>query len=994
LAMAFQDVEQQEAARQRWSNLAKSWAYRDEDIGYRSYREEEAVVPLKTKRKAAYQVGVVVDACLRKMAAVGLADFAEREGEPAATWPTLSLSMDQGSDNMSFAYYSMYHQQLNVQYWWDMSHGVWRDVDLAINSCGLRPWVRLCCLAFNLGHGPWEEGSRYWQMRSSFSEYLQMTDTTDPLFVKYLERLARDFGIDISQGGAEEAVRQQLIASWSARTKGEKCVMCRFGKFVDVARDRDDSLTSMLMQGLYMGLSENMFTLQDFRNSLVRKQEAEDNAGDEDIGSTKRSANVAAKMRSACKNNVMCMVLVFQDRQTQPKLRIMWRCLEPIRKWYGLQSQELRDVFQVEHWVARQLKGEMDLSLQETLGSLEDGELLQFVGFAVDSLDKYEVVDLESPMVAQQGELAQLQAKWVLSLVGNRLRRVMWLQHGWVGRQALLLGDDADNETMEMRADYECYQAMCSRKEAWWRKASERCYMVTTPVRQLLSLLQQSDWVVAPEVEEHVRARLRSVVQSKICEDLASRGRRAEQHRQNAVIADKALWASMIESKVLSETHHYKELDVASSAQDHEGQSVLKGNQIFENRHKDAPAWLRGILGARPITTWYSSTALGGNQVYCDVILAKHYLSLGDDWARASSTWISNFVPLGLFFRNTKEKEAGKKEGQWYLSLGTVCSTVLMGWPCVSVYKEGALDCFRVRKDKEARVRYFVVDSFDSWSACSARWMSPAEQVSSGWRSPREAAAEPALLARPDAAPRSLLEEAAHCCFWDLGQLMLNKLVQYGSLEEKCANCSTAALLNVLLQEILPGVSEDQRFNILGKRATFSDDWAEVLESLEDAEELVPKTDMRDYEQEKETVSKTIRSQKEYRDEVFAMKKAMRAKKAKLEKAPWGADGAWPPGCVDLCKASELLPPESKLYRDPANERWQVFLLGRTRSHAWLKYGYSESLRRTVAAAWQVYMWSQGMSLDACPVAGLWTSPGPAAPKAKGAAKAKAKAAA
>ena len=361
IALETGDSGQQAACRADWAKKARSWCEMRGLKEHDGLDDDEG--PVMKKRKASFNLGLAVDGILQKVTGVGFDHFKVPDEEsqrlPPEKWPYLSLAMDQASDNMSLSFFLRYKMMVNLDCWWDMSHGVWRDVDLTVGDLGLRPFVRMATIGLNLGHGPWEDGSRYHQLQESMNEFFGLASPEDPLFTSLLPKLAADVGFQdrATEAGIEIEIWNHLKDLWGERKKGEKVALCRFGKFSEVAQTKDHLFHFSLLKSLYLGMQEDMFDAQTFRAAIEKKKLAEKRDGVEEGSAVKRGNDCVNALRAACKNNVHTMVLVWTDPLTQPRLRVMFHFTRHLKQWYGTQSHVLRSCQASLEWVKAQTMG-------------------------------------------------------------------------------------------------------------------------------------------------------------------------------------------------------------------------------------------------------------------------------------------------------------------------------------------------------------------------------------------------------------------------------------------------------------------------------------------------------------------------------------------------------------------------------------------------------------------------------------------------------------
>jgi hypothetical protein len=81
--------------------------------------------------------------------------------------------MDKGSDGESAMNALVYKFGLNLWQWPDPSHGVNRDIDLALKHCNLYHFWLLMLVSWNLPFGPDKDDLRYHQLRDAMKSYFK-----------------------------------------------------------------------------------------------------------------------------------------------------------------------------------------------------------------------------------------------------------------------------------------------------------------------------------------------------------------------------------------------------------------------------------------------------------------------------------------------------------------------------------------------------------------------------------------------------------------------------------------------------------------------------------------------------------------------------------------------------------------------------------------------------------------------------------------------------
>ena len=114
---------------------------------------------------------VAVDNALRAISGKGLKDFQITEEELAnpsspLEWPLLMGVADKGPDGVCSVNYCR-KLRINMDMFWDGSHGAWGSGRDGIAAAGLGTHVYLMNIAYNAGHGEWKDGVRYEQIKDA-----------------------------------------------------------------------------------------------------------------------------------------------------------------------------------------------------------------------------------------------------------------------------------------------------------------------------------------------------------------------------------------------------------------------------------------------------------------------------------------------------------------------------------------------------------------------------------------------------------------------------------------------------------------------------------------------------------------------------------------------------------------------------------------------------------------------------------------------------------
>lgn len=191
----------------------------------------DAPPPARKKRRVkTYSLMLMIDNMVRNHigAGKGLEVFrveADEQGTLPSpySWRHLSVTSDQGSDNVCAVGY-LKHLGLNLQEWYDPSHGAWNDGKLALKDTQLWCHQLLMMGAMNVSYGSTFAPPRLQQLREGAQEYLENTNPNDcPVFLENLQQLLLEQGqgilptdvgaVEVEGSGGGECARGAFVES-------------------------------------------------------------------------------------------------------------------------------------------------------------------------------------------------------------------------------------------------------------------------------------------------------------------------------------------------------------------------------------------------------------------------------------------------------------------------------------------------------------------------------------------------------------------------------------------------------------------------------------------------------------------------------------------------------------------------------------------------------------------------------------------------------------
>ena len=150
--------------------------------------------------------------------------FKPAAGASPESWPCATVTVDQGSDGWSAAWFLQMAMGVNMMLMFDWSHRTWNDVSLAISDCGLTYYCLLTIIILNCDHGPWN-GHKWWhEVKAGGYEYTrQVAGDNDPLFEASLHQMCHDIDDGCEALSSEDAKNScsKLCRRWSSARRKE-----------------------------------------------------------------------------------------------------------------------------------------------------------------------------------------------------------------------------------------------------------------------------------------------------------------------------------------------------------------------------------------------------------------------------------------------------------------------------------------------------------------------------------------------------------------------------------------------------------------------------------------------------------------------------------------------------------------------------------------------------------------------------------------------------
>lgn len=358
--------------------------------------EETAGFVRAIRRKKSDQWAVCLGNALRIGAARSLEDFhlpSDKRPSDPLQWPWLGIVADQGSAGAC-----------NVEPFWDPSHRGWNCVKAGVRSAGLWCHMILHIMAFNSGHGPWQDDMRF-QLRDVVEANLgSLRLEQDDVFQLVLLGMLADADEQhmIAELGIQELMRERLKEGMCWYRKFDHVSTNRFFGALRRFRLHEDKLWHSRLYGLMvccleLGLlskSSVTATLRDARFAPLAE------AGSR---STSKAWDEARVVKAAAQNTLHMTLLVYGNVENQWRQRIIGFVAAPVEDWHSAQNRLLRDAGSNEAWLYEQCASGYANHHQSVAGRVSSPVDLTRFGLEVrfDNL-MHGFVELDDAQCAQQ----------------------------------------------------------------------------------------------------------------------------------------------------------------------------------------------------------------------------------------------------------------------------------------------------------------------------------------------------------------------------------------------------------------------------------------------------------------------------------------------------------------------------------------------------------------------------------------------------------------
>jgi hypothetical protein len=559
-------------------------------------------------------------------------------------------------------------------------------------------------------------------------------------------------------------------------------------------------------------------------------------------------------------------------------------------------------------------------------------------------------------LIFRDSELANKVGTFVVNLLCRRMMTDAWYSEGLPGRLAAIMNEAvAPTYLAKLKCDWEIWLKVCTKPGAFWKKAVKRSPFGLLFVQQVIQVAIEGNWMVTGKLVKVVSEAFQGFGQTKIVEDGWNKERHAEvQGNKNKRMKKSRMWMTLVESQVLGKVHRFDEVPYRDEPLDF-GLKDMNIDALFQPTLKGVSLDVSGLVSKQQTPPWYSPAPLSYLGHVADLSLYrfceehKCYAVAGDSWL----TILVNGTNLCL-----KHK---KIHNVFYFAHANYSGVAAVGWPAVEAHGRGGKVYYRpsATAKPEDTAMLHIMD-LDSWDAFTYKWIGPLQlakqfNVDDG-----------VLSVVPDHPPENFFKCCARQAFFKLPKTPLQQLARYKGLDTDPSH-TLLELVEMLVLKAFPKMTDTELLSILRLRVHVKDAMCDVLDSI-DLVQLGSKDDekqmalvQKDMQDEEVQVKEFTEEFKQFEQKAIAKNK--NTKKVPLKVGPTGKPypkklpdfqdfALW----SDVQTITDLLPPDdSKVFKDIVGHRFQLFwtVSRKTRSSAWLRYGYGGAVQRTLKLAWE-----------------------------------------
>ena len=580
----------------------------------------------------------------------GLRDFSHTAMRDKWTswrdWHHLSLVSDQGSDMVSAMHAVEYCKELKlvVTTYYDIEHGVNRNVWGAIDSVGYKPLMMLVMCVLNLPSQPDDSDLRFRQVRDLMTDhYNTMTPETSPIFQFLSSEMHKERRSEVhcEEGeNKDQALWRVLKQDSYFRTKPDRCCIARFCAIVGSARRLLETWYSTSFELAVSAIESNMITSRALPK-IALKTSGQDVAsvGEEGTTSRKVVGVVDRTLRSCGANGVVISLGVIANEANRRHVAIVVGPGTKAMQWSGECSTRMRSVKDNQAWLIEQLQGGLCkhvCDIFQILGEQQFLTLAEFLPVLDSNLSENELV--------YEDEFAGFAGRFVLALGRNQLRRFLWM-FGYPHRLTLLLGSDAEAAaTMrDFEQDLTTHRAMLRLPDppSIVIEYIRRSHFNKVSVQQVVEACSELGFRPSEPVRELLDERTRTIMTSTSVEHLNKWQKNSRQVANwgGRYRRPQTCLAASVRGNVLGNLHRYTPLPKDLPAQVAPAPLQREDLCVLPEPSMD----FTSVKGTSAKAPYYSPTAVGVPTLVADIAVLRQ---VGGRFEKLEGAWrVSSQMP-------------------------------------------------------------------------------------------------------------------------------------------------------------------------------------------------------------------------------------------------------------------------------------------------------------------------------------------------------------
>lgn len=245
-------------------------------------------------------------------------------------WPSMTLAMDMGGDNMA-AFWWLVHKDVAITPIWDWSHGTSNDWKGMLRSAGLMPFWTLTIVAFNSASGPMRDQVRWRQLADAWDTmFEEFSPEQCPWFMEHAGDILNGMGGASYLDGAEvEGTTEQRLWNYlRQRCPVRHIDRINLNRYFSTPRRADEEIPrwhQMLMMNEFCAIEEGMISGGRMSKLIVRAgPNGDDTAGGVSGGGSTAAPTVIDKiLRVNGDNSVLIAISILSDKTNLAMARVL-----------------------------------------------------------------------------------------------------------------------------------------------------------------------------------------------------------------------------------------------------------------------------------------------------------------------------------------------------------------------------------------------------------------------------------------------------------------------------------------------------------------------------------------------------------------------------------------------------------------------------------------------------------------------------------------------